>query len=358
MRIFFYSTCSYDRTHFNEANKRHAHTLDFFEGHLTPITASLAQGYDAVCTFVNDTIDRQTMMALDASGVRTIALRCAGFNQIDLAAAAAANITVVRVPAYSPYAVAEHAVGLILTLNRKFHRAYARVRDDNFLLDGLEGFDIHGKTVGVIGTGRIGSVFANIMLGFGCKVIACDPLSRNDDLINRGVSYVELEQLFSNADIVSLHCPLTPQSHHLINSRTLALMKRGAMLINTSRGGLIDTTALIGALKSEHVGAIGLDVYEQEGDLFFADLSGKIVDDDIFQRLLTFPNVVITGHQAFFTREALNAIAETTLANIDDIAAGRRCDNEVTCASNIVVDKHIERLPAAQFAPAIDDEAK
>ncbi|MFT3930352.1 MAG: 2-hydroxyacid dehydrogenase [Spongiibacteraceae bacterium] len=330
MRIFFYSTRSYDRAHFVEANKKHGHTLDFFEGHLTPTTAALAQGYDAVCTFVNDSIDKAVIAALTAVGVRVIALRCAGFNQVDLAATAAAGITVVRVPAYSPYAVAEHTIGLLLTLNRKFHRAYARVRDNNFLLDGLEGFDIHGKTIGIVGTGRIGSVFANIMLGFGCNVLAYDPIQQNNELIQRGVKYTDLEKLLRTADIVSLHCPLTPQSHHLINHQTLALMKNGAMLINTSRGGLIDTGALIGALKSQHLGAVGLDVYEQEGDLFFADLSNQVVDDDIFQRLLTFPNVVVTGHQAFFTVEALNAIAETTLTNIDAIATGQNCDNEVT----------------------------
>ncbi len=330
MRILFYSTRNYDRTHFNLANAKHGHTLEFFEGPLTGSTATLAQGYEAICTFVNDTIDAKMIASLAAASVRAIALRCAGFNQIDLSAAAAADITVVRVPAYSPYAVAEHTAGLILTLNRKFHRAYLRVRDNNFLLDGLEGFDIHGKTVGVIGTGRIGSVFANIMLGFGCRVIAHDPFVQDSDLGARGVTYVALDELLSAADIVSLHCPLTPKSHHLINSRTLALMKRGAMLINTSRGGLINTPALIDALKSKHLGAVGLDVYEQESDLFFADLSNEVVDDDVFQRLLTFPNVVITGHQAFFTTEALNAIAETTLTNIDDIAAGRPCENAIT----------------------------
>lgn len=332
MRILFYSARSYDRAHFNAANTTRAHTLEFFDGRLTPVTAVLAHGYDAVCTFVNDSIDSGVIAALAAGGTRLIALRCAGFNQIDLAAAAAAGITVVRVPAYSPHAVAEHTIGLILTLNRKFHRAYARVRDNNFLLDGLEGFDIHGKTVGVIGTGRIGTVFAGIMLGFGCEVLACDPFQQNAELSARGVQYATLEQLLNAADIVSLHCPLTPESHHLIGAQALALMKPGAMLINTSRGGLIDTAALIAALKSKHIGAVGLDVYEQEGDLFFEDLSNQVVDDDVFQRLLTFPNVLITGHQAFFTNEALCAIAETTLSNIDAIAAGRSCDNEVTQA--------------------------
>lgn len=330
MKILFFSARNYDRAHFKVANATRAHTLEFFDGHLTPVTATLARGYDAVCTFVNDAIDSSIIAALVAGGTRLIALRCAGFNQIDLAAAADAGVTVVRVPAYSPHAVAEHTIGLILTLNRKFHRAYARVRDNNFLLDGLEGFDIFEKTVGIVGTGRIGTVFAGIMLGFGCKVLAHDPLQQNTELCARGVQYVTLEQLLGGADIVSLHCPLTPASYHLINSRALAQMKRGAMLINTSRGGLLDTQALIDALKSKHLSAVGLDVYEQEGDLFFEDLSNQVVDDDVFQRLLTFPNVLITGHQAFFTNEALCAIAETTLNNIDTIAAGHHCDNEVT----------------------------
>lgn len=332
MRILFYSARSYDRAHFSAANATRAHTLEFFDGRLTTVTVALARGYDAVCTFVNDAVDAQIIDALVAGGTRLVALRCAGFNQIDLVAAASAGVTVVRVPAYSPHAVAEHTVGLILTLNRKFHRAYARVRDNNFLLDGLEGFDIYGKTVGIIGTGRIGTVFANIMLGFGCKVFAYDPIQQNAELNARGVQYMTLEQLLAAADIISLHCPLTPASHHLINGHALALMKRGAMLINTSRGGLLDTLALIDALKSKHLGAVGLDVYEQEGDLFFEDLSNQIVDDDVFQRLLTFPNVLITGHQAFFTDEALCAIAETTLSNIDAIASGCACTNEITSA--------------------------
>jgi D-lactate dehydrogenase len=330
MKIFFYSARPYDKAHFTAANAARGHTLEFFDGRLTPTTVALARGFDAVCTFVNDVIDAEIVAQLAAGGTRLIALRCAGFNQVDLAATTAAGVMVVRVPAYSPYAVAEHTIGLILTLNRKFHRAYARVRDNNFLLDGLEGFDLHGKTIGVIGTGRIGSVFAKIMLGFGCKVLAFDPAQPNAELITAGVQYVQLEDVFSAADIVTLHCPLTPQTHYLINARTLSLMKRGAMLINTSRGGLLETSAVIAALKSGQLGALGLDVYEQEGDLFFADLSDRIVGDDIFQRLLTFPNVIITGHQAFFTQEALCAIAETTLGNIDMVAAGRDCDNAVT----------------------------
>lgn len=330
MNIFFYSARNYDKAHFVSANAWRGHNLEFFEGRLTPVTATLAHGYEAVCTFVNDVIDVDTAVQLAAGGTKLVALRCAGFNQVDLNATVAAGISVVRVPAYSPFSVAEHTIGLILTLNRKFHRAYARVRENNFLLDGLEGFDLHGKTIGVIGTGRIGSAFARIMLGFGCNVLAFDPLRQAAELIASGVRYVVLDTLLAAADIVSLHCPLTPESHYLINARSLALMKRGTMLINTSRGGLLDTVAVIDALKSQQLGALGLDVYEQEGDLFFADLSDRIVDDDIFQRLLTFPNVVITGHQAFFTREALSAIAQTTLDNIEAMNREGRCDNEVT----------------------------
>ncbi len=332
MRVFFYSTHSYDRRDFTAANKTFGHELQFSDVTLSPTTAPLAQGYPAICTFVNDTLDDATLSILAAGGTRLIALRCAGFNQVDITAASRLGITVVRVPAYSPHAVAEHSVGLILTLNRKFHRAYARVRENNFRLSGLEGFDLYGKQVGVIGTGRIGCVFAQIMLGFGCKVSAYDPLSQNSDLISRGISYVTLEELLAQSDILSLHCPLTPQSHYLINEQSLQRMKPGAMLINTSRGGLIDTAAVVNALKSHQLGALGLDVYEQEGDLFFSDLSNTVIDDDVFQRLLTFPNVVITGHQAFFTREALDAIANTTLSNISDFATGATNLNAVTMA--------------------------
>jgi D-lactate dehydrogenase len=331
MRVLFFNARSYDRRDFLAANERFGHELEFVEARLTPLTAPLARGYAAVCTFVNDVLDEATLEILAAGGTRLIALRCAGFNQVDLPSAARLGFTVLRVPAYSPHAVAEHAVGLILTLDRKFHRAYARVRDNNFLLDGLEGFDLFGKTVGVVGTGRIGRVFAGIMLGFGCRVCACD-IVEDPDLVARGVQYLGFDALLGEADILSLHCPLTPESHHLIDAAALARMKPGAMLINTSRGGLLDTAAVIAALKARHLGALGLDVYEQEGDLFFEDLSNTVVDDDLFQRLLTFPNVVITGHQAFFTREALQAIAETTLANIADFAAGRPSANAVTAA--------------------------
>jgi len=330
MRIRFFSTRDYDRREFEAANAAHGHELSFLEARLAADTASLAAGFPAVCTFVNDALDAGLLQALSAQGTRVIALRCAGFNQIDLPAAQRLGLAVVRVPAYSPHAVAEHAVGLMLTLNRKFHRAYARVREDNFLLDGLEGFDVFGKTVGVVGTGRIGREFARIMLGFGCRVLAFDVAAPDPDLCAAGAHYKPLDELLAAADIVSLHCPLTPQSHHLVDQAALARMKRGAMLINTSRGALLDTLAVIGALKSGQLGALAIDVYEQEGDLFFKDLSSTVVGDDVFQRLLTFPNVVITAHQAFFTREALRAIAQTTLANVSDIQAGRPCANAIT----------------------------
>ncbi len=332
MRVFFFSAHSYDRRDFNAANAAFGFDLQFTEATLSTTTASLANGYPAICTFVNDRLDAETLNILAQGGTRLIALRCAGFNQVDIAAASRLGLTVVRVPAYSPHAVAEHAVGLILTLNRKFHRAYARVRENNFRLSGLEGFDLYQKQVGVIGTGRIGSVFARIMLGFGCTVVAHDPVAQNPELTALGIRYVPLDALLAQSDIVSLHCPLTPESHYLINRESLSQMKPGAMLINTSRGGLLDTAAVVEALKSHQLGALGLDVYEQEGDLFFSDLSNTVIDDDVFQRLLTFPNVVITGHQAFFTREALNAIANTTLGNIRDFAAGRDCGNAVTLA--------------------------
>lgn len=258
---------------------------------------------------------------LAGDGVRLLTLRSAGFNHVDLDAAAEHGIVVTRVPAYSPYAVAEHAVGLILTLNRRFHRAFARVREGNFSLEGLLGFDLHGKTVAVIGTGRIGTVFCRIMTGFGCRVVAHDPFP-NDEVRRLGAEYVALEDLFGAADIVALHLPLTPQTHHLIDAAALGRMKRGVVLINTSRGGLVDTTAVIQALKNGTIGALGLDVYEEEADLFFEDLSNTVIQDDVFTRLLTFPNVVITGHQGFFTREAIANIAVTMLANATAFETG------------------------------------
>jgi D-lactate dehydrogenase len=271
--------------------------------------------------FVNDSVDRQVLRTLAAGGTRLVALRCAGFNNVDVAAAAEFGVTVLRVPAYSPYAVAEHTIALLLALNRKLHRAVTRVREQNFSLNGLLGFDLHGKTVGIVGTGRIGSVVARILAGFGCRLLAHDP-SVNPACRELGVEYVSLEQLARESDIITLHCPLTPQTYRLINADVLQQVKPGVMLINTNRGAVIDTRAVIDALKCGRIGALGLDVYEEEADLFFHDLSGEIIQDDVFARLLTFPNVIITAHQAYFTREALANIAQTTMQNIADFERG------------------------------------
>lgn len=315
MKVAVFSTKPYDRV-FLERATCDAHDLAFFEPRLCVDTVPLAAGADAVCAFVNDDLGSDVLAALAAAGVKLVVLRCAGFNHVDLHAAAACGIAVGRVPAYSPHAVAEHALALMLTLNRKTHRAFNRVREGNFALDGLLGFDLHGKTVGVVSTGNIGDVVARICLGFGCRVLAHDP-SPKHDLGAMGVAYVDLPALLAASDIVTLHCPLTPKTFHLIDDAALADMKPGAMLINTSRGALVDTRAVIRALKSGQLGSLGLDVYEEEEHLFFEDLSGEIISDDVFARLLTFPNVLVTGHQAYFTREALQAIAETTRANLD-----------------------------------------
>ena len=328
MRTAFFNTKLYDKHSFIEINEDYNHELTFFEPRLTPKTASLAAGFPAVCVFINDELDEETLRAIAATGTKLIALRCAGFNNINLSVAEELGITVMRVPAYSPYAVAEHAVGLIMALNRKLYRAYNRVRDDNFSLDGLLGFDLHGKTIGIVGTGKIGQCFAQIMNGFGCKLLAYD-VRVNPDCVNIGVDYVELPILLTRSDIISLHCPLLPSTHHLINSESIQHFKPGAMLINTSRGGLIDTKAVIEAIKSGRVGYFGIDVYEREGSLFFEDLSDTVIQDDTFQLLQSFPNVVITAHQAFFTKEALRNIAQVTLANISDVEAGRTNSNEV-----------------------------
>jgi D-lactate dehydrogenase len=314
MQVAVFSTKPYDREFLTHRNAG-AHTLEFFDVRLSAETARLAQGADAVCAFVNDDLGRGVIEQLRAAGVRLIALRSAGFNHVDLEAAAAAGIAVGRVPAYSPHAVAEHTLALILTLNRKTHRAYNRVREGNFALDGLMGFDLHGKTVGVVGTGLIGSVLVRILSGFGCQVVAHDPV-RNADCEALGARYLPMEELLAISDIVSLQCPLTAQTFHLIDDAAVARMKPGAMLINTSRGAVIDTPAVIRGLKSGRIGSLGLDVYEEEANLFFEDLSTSFIPDDVFARLLTFPNVLITGHQGFFTREALAAIAEVTIANI------------------------------------------
>jgi D-lactate dehydrogenase len=322
MRIALFSTKPYDRVSFDEANAGHAHELHYFEPRLTDETVRLADGFDAVCAFVNDQVDAGVVEALAGGGTELILLRSAGFNHVDLRAAAERGLTVARVPAYSPYAVAEHAMGLVLTLNRKFHRAHARVREGNFALDGLLGFDLHGKTMGVVGTGKIGTVFARIAAGFGCRVLAHDPYP-NEEVEGLGARYVEMEEMLGEADIIALHLPLTPDTHHLIDGDAVARMKEGVMLINTSRGGLVDTRAVIEGLKSGRIGSLGLDVYEEEADLFFEDLSGTVIQDDVFARLLTFPNVLVTGHQGFFTREALAAIAGTTLGNATAYESGQ-----------------------------------
>ena len=329
MKVAVFSSKPYDKQFLEAANTSHGHELHFLEPRLTEDTASLAAGYPAICAFVNDQLNAKVLGMLSRSGTQLAALRSAGFNHVDLAAAADEGIKVVRVPAYSPYAVAEHTVGLILALTRKIHRAYNRVREGNFALDGRLGFDLHDSTIGIIGTGQIGTVVAQIMQGFGCQVLAYDPYP-NPQLEEGGLRYVSLEKLLAGSDIVSLHCPLTPETYHLINSQTLRQMKQGAMLINTSRGALLDTASIILALKSGKIRYLGLDVYEEEEDLFFEDLSDRVLQDDVFARLLTFPNVIITGHQAFFTHNALQAIAETTLGNISAFENGQPLDNEVT----------------------------
>ncbi|MCC5952018.1 MAG: 2-hydroxyacid dehydrogenase [Acidimicrobiia bacterium] len=317
MRVAVFSTKPYDIESLSAADERagHAHDLVFLEARLTKETVPLAAGCDAVCAFVNDDLSAPVLDGLHAAGVQLVALRSAGFNHVDLGTAARLGITVARVPGYSPHAVAEHAAGLILALNRKIHRAYTRVRENNFALTGLLGFDLHGRTVGVVGTGRIGAVFARIMIGFGCRVVATDPYP-DDGCQRLGVEYLELDDLLPQADIISLHCPLTPETYHLIDRAALARMRPGVMLINTSRGALIDTAAVIEGLKRGAIGYLGLDVYEEEADLFFEDLSDQVVRDDVFARLLTFHNVLITGHQGFFTTEALTDIADTTIRNL------------------------------------------
>ena len=315
MKIAVFSAKKYDREFLSAANGSR-HELRFFEPHLSEETAGLAAGFEAVCVFVNDQVNAAVIARLHSLGVRLIALRCAGYNNVDLAAAKKHGISLVRVPAYSPYAVAEHTIALMLALNRKLHRAYNRVREGNFALDSLLGFDMHGKTVGVIGTGQIGTVVAQILTGFGCPTLAFDPIP-NETCRSLGVRYVALDELFAESDIITLHCPLTPENKYMINAAAIARMKNGVMLINTSRGALLDTLSIIDALKSGKVGYIGLDVYEEEEQIFFEDRSGLILSDDVFARLLTFPNVIITGHQAFFTREALSNIAATTIDNIN-----------------------------------------
>jgi D-lactate dehydrogenase len=325
MRVLAYDVHSYDRKFLEDANGGR-HDLHFTTAQLDPRTAMLARGFPAVCIFVNDDASAETLERLAAGGTRLIAQRATGFNNIDLAVAERLVITCMRVRAYSPYAVAEFAVSLLLTVNRRIHRAYNRTREFNFRLGGLMGRDIHGKTVGVVGTGKIGLVFATILKGFGCRLLGYD-VAENPECIALGMRYVSLEELLGASDIVSLHAPLTPQTHHLINAESLACTKPGAILINTSRGGLIDTEALIEALRAGRLQGVGLDVYEEEEGKFFKDLSDTVMTDDTLARLMTFGNVLVTGHQAFFTKEAFRTITETTIRNITDFEEGRSNEN-------------------------------
>jgi D-lactate dehydrogenase len=315
MKISLFSAKQYDKDYFEKVNKSFGFEIEYFDTHLGPHIINAIEDTDAVCVFVNDKVDAKVIESLAAKHVKIIALRCAGFNNVDLEAAKKYGIKVCRVPSYSPEAVAEHAVAMIQTLNRKTHKAYNRVREQNFSLNGLLGFDLYGKTVGVIGTGNIGRAFCKIMVGFGCQVKAFDVVA-NKELQSLGVEFLPVIDVFKQADIISLHCPLNESTRHLVNRDTLQLMKKGVMLINTSRGGLIDTKAVIDALKSRQLGYLGIDVYEQEEKLFFRDLSASIIEDDTIQRLMSFPNVLVTAHQAFFTEEALQQIATTTLSSV------------------------------------------
>lgn len=316
IRVAMYDSKPYDREYFEHASGQANVALEYHDFRLAAGTASTAGGSQAVCIFVNDRVDRECLTTLAALGVRLVALRCAGFNNVDRAAAAELGITVVRVPAYSPHAVAEHAVALLLALNRKLHRAYNRVREQNFSLTGLVGFDLHGKTIGILGTGRIGREAAQIFRGFGCRVLAYDPIPTPAWAAQHGVEYTDAESLLAGSDVVSLHLPLTPETHHLLNATTLARMKHGAYLINTSRGKLVETSAVIRALKSGRLGGVALDVYEEEEGIFFEDLSDRVLQDDELARLMAFPNVLITAHQGFLTHEALSEISRVTLESV------------------------------------------
>jgi D-lactate dehydrogenase len=334
MNVVFYSTRSFERPFLEAANIAAGHTTEYLDIRLSEATLDLARSIPAVSIFVGDDASAPILQRLWEGGTRLLALRSAGFNHVDVEEAERIGMTVLRVPAYSPYAVAEHTVALMLTLNRKLHRAFNRVREQNFALDGLMGFDMHSKTAGVIGTGAIGRSLCRILTGFGCRILATDPV-QSVECTAMGVRYVALSQLLAESDIVTLHCPLTPATRHLINAQALAAMKPSAMLINTSRGAIVDTLALIHALKRGQIGSVGLDVYEEETALFFKDLSAEVIQDDVFVRLLTFPNVLITAHQGFLTREALVAIATQTARNITDFERGAVND------ANRVGSKHV-----------------
>jgi D-lactate dehydrogenase len=330
MKIALYSAQAYDIKFFEEENENYNYELNFFKSHLDSKTADLAKDCDVVCAFVNDDLSREVLTRLHELGIKLIALRSAGFNNVDLVAASELGIEVVRVPSYSPNAVAEHAIALMLTLNRKTHKAYNRTRERNFSIDGLMGFDLAGKTVGIVGLGQIGAITANILKAFGCKVLVFDPHAKN---ISSEFTSVSLTQLFKESDIISLHCPLTPDTQHLIDSKAIGLMKESVMLINTSRGAVIETKAIIKGLKSGKIAYLGIDVYEEEADCFFEDLSETVMQDDILSRLLSFPNVLVTSHQAFFTKEAMHEIVNTTFMNIHDFANGVELINQIKAHS-------------------------
>lgn len=328
MKIIFFNTKSYDKEYFRISNMAYKHDIEFVETKLSCETVRLIDDELVVCVFVNDRLNREVLSNLAQAGIKLVALRCAGYNNVDIKAAHEFGLKVVRVPAYSPHAVAEHTVCLMLALNRKIYRSYNRVRDGNFSLDGLLGFKFFGRTIGIIGTGAIGSIVARITSGMGMKVLAYDPV-HNPECKNIGVSYVTMDQLIVQSDVISLHCPLTKETQHIINESALDNMKHGVMLINSSRGAVLDTGAVIKGLKSKKIGYLGLDVYEQESELFFEDLSSEIIQDDIFERLLTFPNVLVTAHQGFFTSDALKNIADTTLENITQFENSIHLTNEV-----------------------------
>ncbi len=327
MKVTFFSSKPYDKEFFDKVNQDFNFELDYFETHLGPHILNMIDHCDAVCAFVNDTLNAEVLESLSKKGVKYIALRCAGFNNVDLEVAKRLGMRVCRVPAYSPEAVAEHAMAMILTLNRKTHKAYNRVREQNFSLNGLMGFNLFQKTIGVIGTGNIGTAFAKIAKGFGTKILAHD-ITENQELKDLGIEYVTLNKLLSASDIISLHCPLMDATHHLINRESISKMKENVMIINTSRGGLIDTKAVIDGLKSKHIGYLGIDVYEQEEKLFFRDLSHTIIEDDTIQRLMSFPNVLVTAHQAFFTEEALHQIATSTLSSLSHFEKNEAFENQ------------------------------
>lgn len=329
MKIAFFDTHSYDKKSFVEANKAFNYEIDFRDYKLNENTALTAQGYDVVCVFVNDVVNAEVIKTLADCGVKLIALRCAGFNNVDLKAAAAAGIKVVRVPAYSPYAVAEHGVALLMSLTRHIPQAYLRTKTANFNIEGLTGRDLYGLTAGILGTGKIGRIMADILMGFGMKIIAYDPFPNEQWAKEKNIEYVGLDEIFQRSDVLSLHCPLTEETKHVVNHDRMKMMKHDAVIINTGRGALIDSKALVHALKHGHIGGIGMDVYEEESKYFFSDWSTDIMTDDTLARLLTFPNVIITGHQAFLTTNALKNLAETTLENVKAFAAGAELINEV-----------------------------